>query len=173
MENPIAIANYFVGKALEHGDPITPMKLLKLTYIAHGWHLGLYSEPLINEAVEAWTYGPVVRSVYHAFKKHGRDNVTSLYSFVAEDGRLITPLPEGESLPKFLDKVYDTYRAYDGLALSTLAHMEGTPWDAVVRGKRLRDNYSAPIPNRVIEEYYKHKADANRPESQLYSATGA
>ena len=43
----------------------TPMHVLKLVYLCHGWCLGFTGEALINEPVEAWTYGPVVPTVYH------------------------------------------------------------------------------------------------------------
>ena len=46
----------------------TPMHMIKLVYLSHGWMLGLRERSLINEAVEAWRYGPVVPSVYHRFK---------------------------------------------------------------------------------------------------------
>jgi len=54
----LAVANYLIGKAQSEGRSITPMQLIKLVYIAHGWTLGLYDQPLIGEQVEAWTYGP-------------------------------------------------------------------------------------------------------------------
>ena len=52
----------------------TPMHVLKLTYLCHGWMLGIYDHALINEPVEAWQYGPVVPSLYHKYKKFGRRN---------------------------------------------------------------------------------------------------
>lgn len=58
------IANFFVKKAQEEQIPLTLMKIIKLVYIAHGWHLAHKKSPLISEPVEAWPYGPVVPSVY-------------------------------------------------------------------------------------------------------------
>ncbi|RYE90398.1 MAG: DUF4065 domain-containing protein [Cytophagaceae bacterium] len=74
----VAIANYFIQKSLDTGVEVTPMKLLKLVYISHGWSLALLNEPLINEAVEAWTYGPVIPSLYQELKEYGRERVTKL-----------------------------------------------------------------------------------------------
>jgi uncharacterized phage-associated protein len=71
--NPIAIANYFI----ELAKFITPMKLQKLVYFAHGWCLALADKPLINEKIEAWQYGPVVSSLYREFKKYGNEGITS------------------------------------------------------------------------------------------------
>jgi hypothetical protein len=36
-ETAAAIANYFIDKALEDDRELTPMKLIKLVYLAHGW----------------------------------------------------------------------------------------------------------------------------------------
>ena len=50
----VAIANAFIdiGKQNNATD-LTPMKLQKLVYFAHGWNLGATGRPLINEEVEA------------------------------------------------------------------------------------------------------------------------
>ena len=54
--NAIAVANYFIDKAKADGVPLTHMKLQKLIYFAHGWHLALYGEPLIDEEIQAWEF---------------------------------------------------------------------------------------------------------------------
>jgi len=81
MYNPLAVANYFIYKSIDEGVSITPMKVLKLVYIAHGWHLGIRKEPLITEQTEAWKYGPVVESVYIAFKKYGKNDIDAMQFF--------------------------------------------------------------------------------------------
>lgn len=49
------IANYFLE--LSAKKDISPLKIQKLVYIAHGWHLALYGEPLVqDELAEAWEY---------------------------------------------------------------------------------------------------------------------
>ncbi len=53
----IVVANYFVERAREAKQEIGILKLIKLVYLAHGWHLGLYGidRPLIREDVEGST----------------------------------------------------------------------------------------------------------------------
>ncbi|WP_369210846.1 Panacea domain-containing protein [Xylella fastidiosa] len=66
--SPATIANYFLQRASKEGRALTPMQVLKLVYIAHGWHLGFRKEPLIDESVEAWRHGPAIRSLYNKIK---------------------------------------------------------------------------------------------------------
>ena len=68
MYSAIAVANCFLDIADAQSRPITPLKIQKLVYIAHGWHLAIYEEPLIVELVEAWKWGPVIPLLYHEFK---------------------------------------------------------------------------------------------------------
>nr|WP_256351506.1 type II toxin-antitoxin system antitoxin SocA domain-containing protein [Pseudomonas gingeri] len=51
------------------------MKQQKLVYYSHGWHAGYTDQPLINEAVETWQYGPVIPSLYHEFKRFGSGEI--------------------------------------------------------------------------------------------------
>jgi uncharacterized phage-associated protein len=128
MYNPITIANYFIYKSIDEGMPITPMKVLKLVYIAHGWHLGLRKEPLLTEQTEAWKYGPVVESVYRAFKIFGKGDIDGLKFFSRSDKTEFDELLSNQDDKLFLDKIWDTYKPFSGTQLSNLTHMENTPW---------------------------------------------
>src|SRR5579871_2106878 len=83
--SPFEIARFFIEKAHQSGKDISPMKLIKLVYIAHAWNLAFYKKPLISESVQAWKYGPVIESLYHGFK-HFRNSTI--------------PQKEAESLPQ-------------------------------------------------------------------------
>ncbi|MCY4000360.1 MAG: DUF4065 domain-containing protein, partial [Bacteroidetes bacterium] len=61
--------------ASHSGRNLTPMQLIKLSYIAHGWTLGISGEPLFNDTVEAWRYGPVVPDIYHTYKEFGHSPI--------------------------------------------------------------------------------------------------
>lgn len=151
-QSPLAIANFFIDKAAASGKSITPMKLVKLVYIAHGWHLGLFGRPLLEEEVEAWKYGPVVCSVYHAFKKHGRSELSAdnkAPGVILESKDRITP---------FLEKIWVVYGDFSGPQLSTITHQKKTPWDVVWNEQGGRNEFGAVIPNDLIQEHYKEKA---------------
>jgi len=126
--------------------PITPMQLLKLAYISHGWMLGLYGKPLLAESAEAWRYGPVIPSIYHCYKKFGGNFITD------------TPQAEPEGLSdqekNLIQQVWDIYGKYSGLQLSALTHKPDTPWDIT----RKCVGNGAAISNDLIEEHYRSLA---------------
>ena len=69
MKSSRIVASEFIVLARNAGESLTPMQLLKLVYIAHGWMLALHHRPLIKDDVQAWQYGPVIPSLYNAIRK--------------------------------------------------------------------------------------------------------
>jgi uncharacterized phage-associated protein len=161
-ESSLAIANYFIQKAQHESISVTPMKILKLVYISHGWHLGIFDAPLIEEPVLAWQYGPVVSSVYHEFKRYGNTNVDDTGFVFNDKMEVVVPVAEKENWD-FLDKVWAVYRKYSGVELSALTHEKGTPWDIVWNDKGGSLIKNAQIPNELIKEHYKHKIAGTKP----------
>src|SRR5580693_1527529 len=64
------VANEFVDVAYHL---MTQMKLHKLTYIAHGWNLAIFGEPLVADASEAWENGPVFPLMWARVMEFGCD----------------------------------------------------------------------------------------------------
>ena len=139
IDRSIAVAHQILW--LRRNIETTPMQVLKLVYICHGVVLGYHEEPLIDEPVEAWRYGPVIPSVYHSFK-YFRDN--PIATTPAEQGGL-TERDKG-----VIKQVELIHRRYSGIQLSTLTHARGTPWDITVR----RTGPGSTIPNGRIQTYY-------------------
>jgi uncharacterized phage-associated protein len=153
MHNPISVANYFIQKSLNDGTELTPMKLVKLVYIAHGWHLALNAgQPLLTDGIQAWKYGPVVPKVYHAFKKYENSRIPCLESVSGE-----VPMIAEPALTAFLDKIHDVYKKFNGLQLSTLTHQPNTPWDIVWNQQNGKSSKSVIIPNDIIRAHYEQK----------------
>lgn len=159
--NPLVVSNYFVDKSIQTGVEMTPMKLLKLVYLSHGWYLGYNQRPLISEAVLAWQYGPVIQSVYHRFKKYGGNQITQL-SDLNGDGMVnqLEYIPNEPTILKFLDLIWNTYKNYNGLQLSTITHETGSPWDTVVKNQGV----GHVISNDLIREYYSSMIEVNGAE---------
>lgn len=164
-----AIANYFLDLAAEKGAKLSPMKLQKLVYFAHGWHLALFDKPLINEQVEAWRYGPVIKSLYHSLKGFGNQPVDAPIVRRGNHraaGRLVsgvwTPgideeahtLQEAAATKKFLRQVWDIYGDYTPVQLSNLTHVSGTPWDRVYKFWNQNPPKGTDIPQDWMREYF-------------------
>ncbi|MDE2980806.1 MAG: DUF4065 domain-containing protein [Gemmatimonadota bacterium] len=137
------VAEHIRWLRTEEGEPTTPLHLVKLVYIAHGWTLGLYGEPLIREAVEAWKYGPVIPAVYHRYKPFGGFHIN-----------LPTKSRKGdmsEDHQELVDLVEQGYRRFTAVQLSAMTHQEGSPWDITVKKHGLTN---AVIPTSLIREHY-------------------
>lgn len=143
-QSPLAIANYFIKKAMEEGRHLGITQLVKLVYLAHGWHLGFSGTPLISGEVKAWQYGPVVPEVYYRFRHQG----LRIKGRVLDDrGAVMEPRLTADQT-RILDKVFDAYSRLPVSKLFSLTHAKGTPWDQT-------SGLYVTIPNDVIREYYK------------------
>jgi uncharacterized phage-associated protein len=144
MYNCFDVAGKFLEFAREDSVKVTPMKLLKLTYISHGYHLAFCEEPLFKNPIQAWMYGPVIPELYHLIKRFGNRSVD------LETLALYTENKIDSDNSKFLKLVWETYKDYSGEQLSAKTHKDGTPWmNTYVAGSNV------DITNPVIEKYYK------------------
>jgi len=113
------------------------MHILKLVYIAHGWNLAIGEKPLIHNEIEAWEYGPVVRTLYDAVKRHGRDPIkeplkTTQLNPKGNEVRELVPVESFTDEERaILDRVVEVYGPLRAYQLSGLTHREGTPWSKV------------------------------------------
>ena len=129
MHSPKSVANYFLELADAKGESISPMKLQKLVYYAHGWYAGYTQQPLIDEAVEAWQYGPVIPSLYHEFKRFGAGDIKGKAIDFDLRGPTEVATPSDQKIRTFLENVWKSYGGYTGVTLSEMTHAIGTPWD--------------------------------------------
>ena len=148
MHSSLTIANRFLDLANKEGDTLTPMQLLKLVYIAHGWMLGLYGVPLINDEVQAWKYGPVIPKLYKSISQFRSDPVRGPLRSHDPD-----PLVSVENA--LIEQVYEIYGNMTGIELSRLTHQPGSPW-----AQTYQDGVSnIVISNDLIEDHYRTLAD--------------
>lgn len=150
-----AIANGFLKLAREQGCTIDPMKLQKLLYYAHAWNLALYDDPLIDEVVEAWPYGPVFASIYHEFKEFGSTTI-SRNALEFDDTRRGFDEPEippdDADAMALLGKVWEAYGHRSAITLSNMTHISGAPWD--ITRQTMPGLRNAPISNDLIRQYF-------------------
>ena len=154
-----AIANQLLDLASQSQRKLTQIEIQKLVYFSHGWHLALRDQNLIDDQIEAWTYGPVVRRLYDVFKKFGSSQITEkAYDWnVSPKGGFAYCFPaiQSSSLENdtyaraVVEIVWNKYGLMPPFKLVEITHLEGSPWQqAIARG-------SSTIQNEDIKTYFK------------------
>ena len=151
-----AVANAFLKIADSEGAQISPMKLQKLIYLAHGWSLGLLNSPLISDSIKAWKYGPVIESIYHEFKSFGSSYIKVKATELSLDEKTFQlnsfePEIDGtdNEANSVIAQVWKVYNQYSGVQLSNITHQPETPWSRCYTNTR-----NVSIDNDIIKRHY-------------------
>lgn len=156
--NALSVANYFIERSHKDGKGITPLKLMKLVYIAYGFGLAVLDRVLIDyrfDHVEAWKLGPVIPSVYHSFKIYGKSNIEKPTTMLVGDDfdfTVVTPKidEKDDDAISTCEFVWKRYGGCDGSTLVSILHGKGTPW-----GQVYQEGRNNPIPETLTRLYYK------------------
>ena len=118
-------------------DSFTHMKLQKLLYYAQGFALARFNAPLFRDPIYAWEHGPVVKSVWTAY----RDN-----------GAATLPRPHGlessaidDRARAVLEQAYVEMGQFEAWALRQMTHAE-RPWSETAANEQ--------IPVGLMREYF-------------------
>lgn len=148
MVKALDVANFFIYLLQYDEDLSTNMKLNKLTYYAQGHSLVRLQRPLFRENIEAWTHGPVIKSVYHAFKEHGNKGIS------LGKGPFDPAVFDAQEQELLID-VAREYGQYTGTKLRYMTHAKGSPWDQVYKAGM----HNIIIPQGLMEIYFrKHES---------------
>ncbi len=121
MIDSLNVARYFIVRAYEDGieAEMTNMKVQKLLYYAQIRNLALDDEPLFDEVIQAWRYGPVCPPAYRFYSEFEANQL---------------PIPSQEFLsqiPKdkkeLLEEIWEQFGGYHAYRLSGMTHLE-FPW---------------------------------------------
>ena len=159
-----AISNSILDLAEKRGIcDISPMKLQKLLYYTQGWHLGVTGREAFFDQVEAWRYGPVVRSVYIATKQYGNDKITGRLCSIAKrvfgDGKPDQlSKDEREELEPVLNWILHVYGHYTATQLSNMTHIDGGPWKTAIDKEHLSPT-SPVILVEIMKNYFQKEND--------------
>jgi len=152
--SPVQVAWKLVEIASKKNMVITPHKLQKLIYIAHGFCLAVYGRALISSPVGAWMYGPILPKVYVEFKKF-RNNEIELSG---DENFLVMSREEDE----LLGIVMDCCGSLTGICLSKMTNAKNSPWYQVWHeGSNPATKWT--IPDNIIKSYYKGLLDGGSP----------
>lgn len=121
---------------------VDALKLQKLVFLVAGEYLALTGKPIFDDPIEAWDYGPVVHTVYLAYK--GTEGTEPIRS--AKKG---APSNLNDVARACVDSVIQRFGDTTGAELIRLTH-EMDPWANAYRPGQYRTN----IDNQAIYDYF-------------------
>ncbi|MCI9494489.1 Panacea domain-containing protein [Adlercreutzia mucosicola] len=149
MANIFDVAEFILNDL----DTSSTMKLQKIIFYSHAYHLVHYGSPLVNSRVEAWANGPVFPEL---FSKHR-------HSFVVAHGHF-APYAPGEKLTTSevvsIRRALQAFRSKTGSELSELTHSE-VPWVKAREGLSPSARSHNEITNAAIRSFYAVGTGAN------------
>lgn len=169
--SPKAVANSILTRCWADGISASPLKLQKLVYYAHGWHLAVVEQKLINRKIEAWKFGPVVPTLFHEFKEFGNQPIERLATTFEEFGPgpldfapveyTIESEAEKKGIPlhpltiPVIDRVLEEYGKISAAKLSNMTHEKDGPWDRIWNAGPDPVDDGTDIPNELIKAHFK------------------
>ena len=153
------VANYIICKLR-----CTHLRMQKILYLCYADYLCQTGKKLFDDKIVAYSFGPVITSVYDIYKgKYGDLSDTSQKMPFGEKVQLaarskILFTKDGTSKAYSIDKTIERYKHYSARALVAVTHRNGTPWSQVSVGKVIPDEFIKAY--HYIEEqkrryYYK------------------
>lgn len=161
MINCLIIARYFIVRAYEEGieAEMTNMKVQKLLYYAQSIHLALYDEPLFDEVIQAWRYGPVCPPAYKFYSEFEANQLP----IPGKDVLLQIP----DKRKKLLEEVWEYFGGYHAYRLSGMTHLE-FPWKKARRGLPSEASSTEPILLEDMKALGHQKLDVIERENPAY-----
>ncbi len=157
MHDGRKIANLLLSEFDSIRFDLTNLKLNKVLYYVHAFHLVRRGRPIIKNHFEAWEHGPVIRVVYQEFKTFGNAPITKLARYLNyETGReeVIDFADVEAGLREFILSVATHYMQFTASQLREMTHKPGGPWHQVYisspESRGLRDR----IPNDLIQNCF-------------------
>lgn len=149
------VAHYILKRREETEHSTTTFALQKLMYLCKGWSLVAADDPLFDDAVSAWSHGPVVDSIWPYCRN--KRYIKSWHIPVSADEDTLSPLQKCR-----IDRVLDCVNHIDdeklGDELEEMSH-EQSPW------KDARLSADEIITDDSIADYFE-MLEVDPPESQ-------
>lgn len=121
------LANTILKMGRDENIGISPMKLQKLMYFICAEYAKITGKNLISESFCVWQYGPVLTSIYDEFKSfHG--NPITCYAKDSYGKSYILNRSVLQDVYSVIENIWHKYKSYNGIALSTITHYEGSGW---------------------------------------------
>jgi uncharacterized phage-associated protein len=163
MIDCINAARYFIVRAYEDGieAEMTNMKVQKLLYYSQSLYLALHDEPLFDEEIQAWRYGPVCPPAYRFYSEF-------------EAKQLPIPTPEflleiPDENKKILEEIWEYFGGYHAYRLSDMTHLE-FPWKKARKNLPSQASSTEPILREDMKALGHQKLDLIERDNPAYQA---
>lgn len=144
---PLQLGSELVRRSTARKQSLTNLSAQKLAYFAHGWHLALLGQPLVNENFEAWRYGPVLPDLYHVFKVFSGNPIPSDHPLIEQQPRL----DDASMSAQLIERVLDVYSGYGSTGLVSISHDPNGPWYPAYHSPTV----SSVMPHEAIKTYFE------------------
>ena len=161
MIDCLNVARYFIVRAYEDGieAEMTNMKVQKLLYYSQSLHLALYDEPLFNEDIQAWRYGPVCPPAYRFYSEFEAKQLP------IPSKEFLLQIPDGAE--KLLEEIWGYFGGYHAYRLSDMTHLE-FPWKKARKGLPPEASSTEPILLEDMKALGCQKLDVMERDNPVY-----
>lgn len=165
----MVIADYIVSNSIaqQYNHKVNNLELQKYLYFLNAQFLVERGEPLFNDEIEKWKFGPVIPTVYHEYKNFGAGSITSVSEHenlqIVNGQVVVSKHPSNfEIIPEDIkDMINETVRKLSEIERFELVEIthEHTEWkkdeSRIMNGER-HLKYS----NEGIKEYFSNNREA-------------
>jgi uncharacterized phage-associated protein len=151
------IANAVLDRAEVSARPLTNLDLQKIVYFLHGHFLLRHGRPLVEPEFEAWSYGPVHRTLYDAFKSYDDTSIedrADAFDPIRRE-RKVLPEPSDIEALAIIDEFLPRYLDTPTYLLVSMTHQIGTPWHETIERAKEHLNVGMKISDALIMERFE------------------
>ena len=127
----VAFVNTLIQIAAENNIKIGHLKLQKLLYLCYGAHVRDYDKEIVSVTFYAWRLGPVIREVYHDFKKFGDAEINTLCVFTDDNEAYLFSEETSKKEINTITTVIKEHGHKSVFELVNLLHKPEGAWDKV------------------------------------------
>lgn len=135
----LEVAHYILTYCFNAGSPISNLRLQKMLYFVQGEFYKITGEPLFENDISAWQFGPVVPDVYYEYSIYAGTPILETY-----------PTSINFNDMSIINNVIKKLTSVPTWKLVDITHKKGTPWYKVFN----EDGNRFPIDKKLLCKYF-------------------
>jgi len=157
LKKDLQITGLDIAKYILTKRRCTHLALEKLTYLCYADYLCKYQKRLCEDTIYAFTYGPVMDSVYEKYSRHKEVLGGEITETVAKSRILL--LSDGLERIESIDDTLKKYEKCSAGDMVEVTHAKGSPWNMKDASKyyQVIDDELILERHSVEDEYFREK----------------